>query len=156
VDVDALTPAMRRWLARRLHPKVLVATQSKVIEALVDEAGGLAPTTPVVSVYPREGTDLWHVAAVLLAPLVSAWAMERWGVTALSPGTLKLAARQVEELPLPADGDAWDEGARWVREVQLGSVTRAEGLDRLGAAMERAYGTLPEGAAVGWWRARVG
>lgn len=56
VNLDALErhePRIMRWVQRRLVPKVLVATQTKVIEALTDPTGSLVPLTPVVSVEPH-------------------------------------------------------------------------------------------------------
>ena len=40
VELDRLSPPMRRWADRLLVPKVLVANQTRVIEAVVDDAGG--------------------------------------------------------------------------------------------------------------------
>ena len=43
VDVAALAPALRTWAGSRLVPKVLVATQTRVIEAAVDPTRRVAP-----------------------------------------------------------------------------------------------------------------
>ncbi len=67
VDVASLPPALRRWAGTRLVPKLLVGTQGKVVEAVVDEDGAWLPSVPVISVMPAVG-DLWRVLAVLLAP----------------------------------------------------------------------------------------
>ncbi len=63
VDLAALRaadPRIAGWLDQRLHPKVLVATQTKVIEAVVDDTGDVAPCTPVVAV-TAPPDRLWHV-----------------------------------------------------------------------------------------------
>ena len=53
-------------------PKVLVASQTKVIEAVVDEAGRAVPGTPVVSVEPTDPeVDVWHLAALLTSPVAT-------------------------------------------------------------------------------------
>jgi hypothetical protein len=45
------------------------------------------------------------------------WAWRRWLGAALVVDAVKLAARQVGDLPLPIDGDLWDEAARLVATV---------------------------------------
>ena len=56
VDVDRLRASsnLGDWVDQRLVPKLLVATQSKVIEVLPDEAGTLLPSVPVISVVPSK------------------------------------------------------------------------------------------------------
>ena len=55
------------WFDARLVPKLLVASQTKVVEVVVDEAAGLLPSVPVVSVEaPVE--HLWDLAAALRHP----------------------------------------------------------------------------------------
>ena len=109
------------WADARLRPKVVVATQTRVVEAAVDDDGSWWPSVPVISVVldPEHDDDetRWLVAAALSAPPVSAWAAERSGGTALAPQALKLSARQVLEVPLPVDRDAWAEGAGLLRLV---------------------------------------
>ena len=46
VDVAALPPALQAWATGRLVPKVLVATQTRVIEAVVDPSGRVAAVGP--------------------------------------------------------------------------------------------------------------
>ena len=147
VDVPALAAADRRlgaWAAGRLVPKVLVAGQGRVIEAVVDERGEWLPSVPVVSVLPHDPADLWRILAVLLAPPVVADAAARYLGTGLSPGSVKVSARQLAALPLPADDAAWARGAELARGGRLAEA---------GAAMTAAYGG--DDAALEWWRARV-
>ena len=85
VDVAAASdadPQLGAWLERMLVPKVLVACQTRVVEAIVDEAGGLVPSVPVIAVC-AEPRRLFDVAAVLLSPLTSAWAVRRSAGSAL-------------------------------------------------------------------------
>jgi hypothetical protein len=143
VDPEHLTGPLARWMAQRLVPKVVVATQTKVVEAAVDRDGRWVPSTPVISVHT--GVDhLWHVAAVLTAPGVSAWALRHYGGAALNPDAIKLSARQVLDAPLPADEVAWDEGAR---ALAAGRILEA------GRAMSRAFGTGED--VFEWWSARL-
>ncbi len=116
VDVPALAaadPRLGAWAASRLVPKLLVAGQGRVIEAVVDERGEWLPSVPVVSVLPHDAADLWRILAVLLAPPVVADAAARYLGTGLSPGSVKVSARQVAALPLPPDAAGWAVGATW-------------------------------------------
>ena len=136
---------LEAWATRRLRPKVLLATQTRVLEAVADPAGTWLTTTPTISVFP-ESTSAWHVAAVLSAPAVSAWALTTWGGTALAAQAIKLSARQVLEIPLPADRGAWDEAAARI-EVAHAHPDHLDGAIRL---LDRAYST----DLYDWWRAR--
>jgi hypothetical protein len=149
VDVRALgaaDPRLAAWVDRQRTPKVLVATQTKAIEAVVDADGDWIPSVPVIAVHPRRLADLWSIAAVLLAPPVSAWAAARHLGAGLGATSLKLSARQVMELPLPPRGAAW-----------AGAAARARAGDLDGAAVDmcRAYGLSRTGtrSLLDWWRA---
>jgi len=159
-DVGRLAPGspVAAWVGRTLVPKVLVATQTRVLEAVADEDGRLVPMVPVIAVMPRP-EDLWRVLAALLAPPVSALAVRRHGGAALSSDAIKLSARQVAALPLPADGAAWEAGARAAKRATLASRAgdvagwRAA-LDELGVAMCAAY-AVPAEPVLGWWAERL-
>jgi predicted RNA methylase len=142
VDVDGLRSSpMAGWAEQQLVPKVLVATQTRVVEAVADEAGAWLPCTPVLSVVPGD-LDLWHVLAVLLAPPVTAWALREASGTALSSDAVKLSAAQLRRIPLPATGSDWDTAAGRLRD---GDVLGA------GRAMGAAYGL----DVFDWWAARL-
>jgi hypothetical protein len=159
-DLGRLAPGspVAAWVGRTLVPKVLVATQTRVLEALADEGGRLVPMVPVISVMPRP-EDLWHVLAALLAPPVSALAVQLHGGAALSSDAIKLSARQVAALPLPADRAAWDAGARAARRATMASraadvVGWRAALDEVGLVMCAAYG-VPAEPVLGWWAERL-
>ncbi|MEO7556998.1 MAG: N-6 DNA methylase [Acidimicrobiales bacterium] len=146
VDLAALERggpvSLARWVASRRTPKVLLATQTRVLEAGVDVAGVAIPSTPVIAI---EGADdPWLVAAVLTAPPVSAWALACHGGTALSPGAIKLAARQVLDVPLPADHTLWELGACRLRDGDVAGAAQA---------LNAAYGT-PD-TVLDWWSHRA-
>ncbi|HEY8093489.1 MAG TPA: hypothetical protein VID93_06880, partial [Acidimicrobiales bacterium] len=148
VDLDALDRAdakLAAWVRQQLAPKVLVAAQTRVIEAVVDPHGVWVPSVPVVAVHPRRVEDLWAVGAVLLAPPVAAWAAQRYLGAGLGPTTLKLSAPQLLELPLPLPGRPWDDAARCLR---TGDV------DGCAVLMGAAYGLDPliYGPLLAWWR----
>ncbi len=141
VDLGRLEPRLARWAERRLVPKVLVATQTTVIEAAVDEAGDWLPSVPVITVVPRQAADLWRVAAVLTAPPVAALAAAAHLGAGFAGSTLKLSAAQVLALPLPIR--PWD-----------GAAAALRGGDVVGcaAAMCDAY-EVPRPSVLAWWRA---
>ena len=143
VDVDALPPSLRRWVDDRLRPKVVVATQTKVLEAAVDGAGAWVPSTPVLSVEPRVSDDVWRAGAVLCAPPVSAWAARTFAGAALAADTIKLSAKQVRAIPLPANAAAWCAGAEALRDGDV---------DACATAMNRAYAVGDD--VLAWWFAR--
>jgi methylase of polypeptide subunit release factors len=148
---------LAEWAARRLVPKVLVATQSRVLEAVVDEQGEWLPSVPVITVTPPPDR-LWHVLAVLCAPPVTAYAATHWAGTGLTMRAIKLSAKQVATLPLPADAALWDEGAELARRAQLAASpsVRDSSLRDLARVMTAAYSSSDE--ILEWWleRARLG
>lgn len=144
VDVAALEGRAAAWAQRTSAPKLVIATQTKVVEAAVDEDGRFLPGVPlIVALAPAD--RLWSLAAALCSPPVSAWAAQRAAGTAMSPGAVRLTASLVRAAPLPADEDAWDEGTR---ALQAGDA------ERFAEVMTAAYRCSP---GVGdWWLQRVG
>lgn len=152
------SPRLSAWLETRLVPKILLATQTRVLEAIVDEEGVLLPSVPVISV-GSEPDRLWHLIAVLHTPAVSVWAARRVLGSAMSLSALKLSAAQVRSLPVPKQSDAWDEGAELNKQAskEVDDKARFELLERAGAVMHRAF-DLDIGssdAATQWWRDRL-
>ncbi|MGY6500583.1 MAG: N-6 DNA methylase [Acidimicrobiales bacterium] len=156
VDLDALDAEspLGRWVAARRVPKVVVATQTRVVEAAVDPTGEWIPSTPVISVH-ADPDDLWRVLAVLCAPPISAWACTHVGGTALSADAVKLSASQVLSLPLPADHRRWAEAADRLRRAwseDLGGVPATD-LVAIAPTMTAAYGEGDE--VTSWWVGRL-
>ncbi|MGH9186916.1 MAG: HsdM family class I SAM-dependent methyltransferase [Acidimicrobiales bacterium] len=165
VDLDRLAadadPALVRWVRDRLVPKVVVATQTRVVEAAVDEEGTWVPSTPVIAVHTAVDR-LWDIAAALMSPPITAWALRTYGGTALAPDAVKLAARQVLEVPLPADRVAWAEGAALLRaaatEPPNEPAERRRLLLEAGRALTAAYqdaGARVDDVLLSWWAARL-
>jgi hypothetical protein len=161
VDVPRLAAAdgaLGRWAAARLVPKVLLATQTRVLEPAVDARGEWLPSVPAITVLPRPDR-LWHVAAALASPVAAAAALRETAGTGLAGGAIRLGARQVLALPAPAEGAAWDEAADAFR-----AASRARGgdgwrraLERAATSSSRAYG-LGDAQAhelAAWWRERL-
>lgn len=141
VPPDTVLPGrLAGWIARRRVPKVLLATQSRVLEAFADVEGAYLPVTPVVTVQPHDARDLWRVLAVLLSPFATAWALREYGGTGMSGGAVKLSAKQVCLLPLPRHTAPWDHAAA---RLQAGDLD-------IHAAMDEAYGV----ELSGWYAGR--
>ena len=144
VDLDGLDGRAAGWADRTAGPKLIVATQTRVIEVVVDDDGEYLPSVPLVVVWAALDR-LWPLAAALAAPPVTAWAAARVAGTALSAGSLKVSASLVRDVPLPLDDAAWATGTAALRTGDL--VGFAE-------SMTAAYGC---GAEVrDWWLDRVG
>ena len=158
VDLAGLRAAgdLAAWADARMVPKLLVAGQGRVIEAVADERGGWLPSVPVVSVVPRDPADLWRLLALTLAPPVVADAAARYLGTGLQPGSVKLSARQIAALPLPVDRDRWSEAAVIARQAQHAhGVGRPELLRDVGRLMMAAYG-IDDARVLAWWWHRLG
>ena len=156
VDLDAVEATatdVAAWVRARLRPKVVVAPQTRVVEAAVDGDGRFVPGVPLVSVEqrPDAGEDdalaLWRLVAVLLAPPTSAWAMEQAAGTARNRDAVRLSARQVLAAPLPGDAAAWEAAALALRDG-------AAPVD-VGPGLAGAYGLTPDHPVVAWWRGRL-
>lgn len=128
------------WISRRAVPKVLLATQTRVLEVVADQQGFLLPVTPVISIVPHKPDDLWRIAAVLASPLATVVAIRRHGGVALSQSAIKLSANQVSDIPLPTDHAAWASARDEFRRAQeAASGDRSASLSRFGRAALAAY-----------------
>lgn len=148
VHLDSLEPRLRTWAQARLVPKVLVASQTKALEAVADPNGEWLPSVPVVSVMPNDPVAVWRVAALLTSPVASAvLAHERTG-TGLSAQSLRVAASDLARLPLPVDERAWCSAAT---AIENGDVAGC------GEQMLAAHGVTgaQADALYRWWWPRV-
>jgi hypothetical protein len=149
--------AIGAWARGKLVPKLLLATQTRVLEVVVDEQGAWIPSIPLLSVVAHDATRLWHLAAALSSPPVTALAAATYLGAALSVDAIKLSAAQVRALPLPPASAAWDAAADAFRQAQQEPASRREHLRACAARMCEAYG-VPESARAGllaWWEARA-
>jgi hypothetical protein len=155
VDVSIVTGKAARWLEAQHVPKLLVATQTKVLEAVPDPDGSMVGSVPVLVVRPHDPDDLWRLAAALHAPVVTAWLLRRTAGTALTPDACKPTAAALAELPLPTDADAWDEAARLARAIAEDDAERTQDVwAAFGAAADAAYG-VTDRSVVDWWLGRL-
>ncbi len=143
------------WALSRLVPKVLVATQTKVLEAYADEHGEYLPSVPLITVIPHRAADLWRVLSVVLSPTASRWAYTTFRGVALSADAVKLSASQVREIPLPHDLTKWSEAAEVVQEAQRADDDQARRslLDEMAQLMCAAYDDDDE--TLKWWSSRL-
>ncbi len=153
-------PDLTTWLHARLVPKIVLATQTRIIELFVDEAGEFVPSVPLITIIVQDPARLWHVAAALASPVCTAIALRRFGGTAMTIDAIKLSARQVLQLPVPAPSVKWDAAADTLRDAhvnELDATTRREKLARMADLMIEAY-DVPHpqrGELLDWWVERA-
>ena len=165
VDLAAVATAQHevgQWFADRQRPKLLVASQTSVVEVVADPVGSLVPVTPLVVVEPNDPDDLetlWRLAAALSAPSITALAMRRSLGAARSSARLRLSASQVADLPLPSDAATWTQGAALAYDLHTSSdsSTDAGAWRAFGRIMAAAYGVVAGDevdALIDWWWSR--
>lgn len=167
VDVASMrdAPEMLRWARQRLCPKVLMATQTRVIEVVVDESGHWLPSVPVISIVPKAGamerslTDsLWSIAAAVASPAACAWALNDAFGAALSLEAIKLSARTALNIPLPTNARLWADSADQLRMASgmKDAADRSAALREFASISVRAYGLSAAGAdeLLAWWERR--
>lgn len=147
------------WTEQRLVPKLLLATQTKVLEVCVDREGNWLPLTPLITIRPHDLDHLWHLAAALASPVATAIAAARYLGTARSTDAIKLSARQVQALPLPDAGAHWDAAATAFQAASdaTDDLYRRERLIESGLAACMAYGcsTDERDRLMHWWSQRL-
>lgn len=154
-ELERRSPKVARWARARQVPKVLVATQTRVVEALADPDGVAVPVTPLISVEPHDRTEVWRLTAALLAPPVSAVALANHLGSAMSGDALRWSASSVLTLPLPSRDAAWEQGAELCRQLAgCEPGRRPQLLQELGATMCDAYGD-DAATTLAWWLERA-
>jgi hypothetical protein len=151
VDLGILSGRFAAWAERKLVPKVLVANQTKVIEAVADPSGAWLPGVPVTTVTPTV-TDVdaepdvivWRLAAVLTSPVASALAWQLGAGTGLSTTAVRIGPRVLAAIPWP--GRPLDDAVAALRDGDVPSC---------GRAVTRAYGIVDRDDLLDWWIARL-
>ena len=100
VALERLSPALQRWAAQRLVPKILIANQTKVIEAVHDAEGAWLPGVPVITCVTEHPA---LVLDVLHRPATVEWVHHHAAGTGLGPGSVRLNARLLAGIPVSAD-----------------------------------------------------
>lgn len=155
VLLDRLDSGIRQWAESMLGQKLLVATQSRVIECFVDFDGNYLPGVPLVTVR-CSGHDIWKVGTALSAPPVSLWAAGKHLGGGLSSDVLRLTAKDLLSLPIPIDDSKWVEGSVVFREAHYARSDneRTTLLIEMGAIMCEAYGVTDK-SVLEWWTDRL-
>lgn len=158
VDLEALQSegSLSHWAASRLVPKIVVASQTKVIEAVVDVDGRYLPSVPLLTLVPNDPRRIWHLLAVLLSPYASHWAHSKFQGAGMNADAIKVSAKQLSALPLPALIEPWDRAARSAERGMnaTAAVSRNSELVEMAVAMNDAYGLGEE--LFEWWAMRAG
>jgi SAM-dependent methyltransferase len=97
VQLDKLAPQMQAWARSRLVPKILIASQTKRIEAVYDERGEWLPGVPVVTCVTDQPE---RVLAALHDPRASEWLRYHAAGTGLSAGTIRVSAAALAATPV--------------------------------------------------------
>lgn len=97
VALDRLSPSLQRWAATRLVPKVLIANQTKVIEAVHDTRGEWLPSVPVISAV---SDDCDRVLRVLGSYDAHEWVHHHAAGSGLGAGTVRLSPALLAGIPL--------------------------------------------------------
>ena len=98
VAVERLSPALQKWATARLVPKILIANQTKVIEAVHDVRGEWLPSVPVITCLTD---DPARVLAVLASAAANDWVYQHAAGSGLSANSVRLNPRLLASIPLP-------------------------------------------------------
>jgi len=154
VDPEAVEPGIRGWLTDRLVPKLVVASQTRVLEAAIDADGDMVPCTPVISVEPHDhGPTLGHLAAALISPASSLLLLRDAAGSALSSDAMRVSATAIGRLPLPEPGPAWDAAAAAI--VALEGAPTLNELGEIGRLALAAHGLAHRHDILDWWHSRL-
>ncbi|MCB0998328.1 MAG: N-6 DNA methylase [Acidimicrobiales bacterium] len=97
VALDRLTPRLRAWAERRLVPKILIANQTRTIEAVHDPAGAWLPGVPVITCVTD---DPYRVLGVLSGDGADRWVRHHAAGSGLSADTVRLSPALLASIPL--------------------------------------------------------
>ena len=148
VDIDRLEGRFPAWARRKLVPKVLVANQTQMVEAVADPDGAWLPGVPVTAVVPTDGRrrTVFELEAVLTSPVASALCWHVGAGTGLSSTSVRVGPALLARVPWPG-GD-----------LTAATVAMRHG-DPVGcgAAVMDAYGVsqAEAGALLSWWTERL-
>ena len=155
VNLDKLEPKITEWVKSRRRPKVIVATQTKILECFVDEVGDVLPSVPLSTINSAPEM-IWHIAAMLSAPPISLLACERHFGAGMSADVLKLGARDLLDLPLPQNKEPWGLAAADFKSLQkaVSIIDRRNIMTKIGRLMCEAYGVTDD-EVLHWWLGRL-
>ena len=97
VDLARLSPRMQDWARRRLVPKLLIANQTQIIEAVADPEGTWLPSVPVITCITDVADDVAHVLA---SDRATQWVGHRAAGSGLSARSVRLSPALLASIPL--------------------------------------------------------
>ncbi|HZB43145.1 MAG TPA: N-6 DNA methylase [Ilumatobacter sp.] len=146
VDLAELTGRFPRWAERKLVPKVLVANQTRILEAVADRHGAWLPGVPVNTVTPVDGASVDEIAAVITSPVASVLAWHAAAGTGLSTTSVRVGPALLAQLPWPCGN------------LALATAALASGdIEGCGRAVTEAYAIDRRAAdcMLTWWRSQL-
>lgn len=147
VDLAQLSGRFPRWAERKLVPKVLVANQTRILEAVADRDGAWLPGVPVNTVTPTDrSTPVDAIAAVITSPVASLLAWQLGAGTGLSTRSVRVGPALLAQLPWPA-GDL---------SVATDALINGD-VEACGRAVCAAYSieAHTSSAMLDWWRSQM-
>jgi hypothetical protein len=154
--------AIDDWISSRMVPKVLVATQTRVVEAIADPRGMCVPSVPVLTVFPTaDSVDVFTVLAVLHSPVASVWVAQRVAGSALSASALRVSVVELREMPFPIDcaelraaGECMRRASQAADELDMGTYVAQ--VEESGRLVHQAFAleSSDDEQATEWWRPR--
>jgi len=152
VVLDRLEAPIRKWAESRRVPKILVATQGKMVELVIDVRGEWLPCVPVISIMANDETDvdLRALASILLSPAAFDYFRATKLGSGLSTGAIKVSAGDLRAMPAPKSLASVDRAGRLLDD--LGDEDQRHEFRRL---MNEAFGLPPE-VGEDWDRTLVG
>lgn len=158
VETQAGSPALARLASAQSIPKLLIATQTRVMEVMADPTGDCLALTPVIQAVPRPGEDLWLIGAALASPLITVRLASGTFGTARSLSSIKPSARELRACGFPTNEQAWTRASELFR-----SLCASEGpldrdcLEEFGRESGDSYGlaATEREEVLGWWLARM-
>lgn len=155
--LEDASPRVARWSAARAVPKVLIASQTKVLEAAIDSHGCCVPVTPVVSVEPTGECSPAALAAMLSAPSNSARLATGAAGTGRSSTAQRVGASAVAGLVVSADPGVWSaaEDLWETFEAAARLISTAGEWFAIGVELDRLLGLQVDERAVTWWVERL-
>ncbi len=150
VDGARASGRAARWVEVQAGPKVVIASQTRVLEAVVDTDGSIVAGVPALVVRPDDVADLWLLAAAIHAPVVSAWMLQRTIGTGLSADACRPTRELVARIPLPARRAEWERAAEIGRALAAGD----DRWDEFATVADASYG-VDDSALRDWWLGRI-
>jgi SAM-dependent methyltransferase len=97
VALERLSPALQRWAAQRLVPKLLIANQTARVEAVYDERGEWLPGVPVITCITEQPQ---RVLDTLASDRANDWIHHHAAGSGLGVGTVRLNPKLLASVPL--------------------------------------------------------